>query len=235
MGRASAQRKRLSVIAGVLAAAVVGGLVYLLVPMGRSNEGAPEQQGKAQDNPFATMARRTPGDPMALGRQDAPVVMIDYSDYRCPFCAKFTRDLKPELVKRYVDTGVLRIEWRDFPIFGAESFDTARAGRAAAAQGKFWQYMDVVHRDAPQSGHPELPREKLVGYAGQAGIADIPRFESDMDNPATLGAVQADAAEGSRLGVPTTPAFLINGNPVLGAQPLDRFIDTIEKARTAAR
>ena len=72
---------------------------------------------------------------MALGKPDAPVVMINYAELRCPFCAKFSRDIEPELIKRYVDAGVLRLEWRDFPIFGEESLEAAKAGRAAAAQG----------------------------------------------------------------------------------------------------
>lgn len=82
--------------------------------------------------PVGDLSRRIDGDPLALGAVDAPVVMVAYSDYRCPFCAKFSRDTEPVLVEKYVDEGVLRIEWRDLPIFGEQSMSAARAGRAAS-------------------------------------------------------------------------------------------------------
>src|SRR5699024_10957449 len=64
------------------------------------------------------LARRDEGDPMAMGDVDAPIVLVNYSDWRCPFCAKCARDMEPTLVSDYVETGKLRIEWRDMPIFG---------------------------------------------------------------------------------------------------------------------
>ncbi len=80
------------------------------------------------------LARRDAGDALAQGRADAPVVLIEYADFKCGYCGKFARDTEPALVKKYVDDGTLRIEWRNFPIFGAES-ECRRArllGRRAA-------------------------------------------------------------------------------------------------------
>ncbi|GAA4872857.1 DsbA family protein [Saccharopolyspora cebuensis] len=234
MGGTSAKRKWLNVTAAVLVAVVAFLLGHLVTSQGGSDRAAPQQAEQQQESPLAKLARRTPGDPLALGRHDAPVVMLNYGDYRCPFCAKFSQDIEPELIKRYVDSGVLRLEWRDFPIFGEESIEAAKAGRAAAAQGKFWEYLGAIYHDSPGRGHPPLPHDTLIDYAEQVGITDIARFEADMNSPATLSAIQADAVEGSEIGVSSTPTFLVNGDPILGAQPLDQFVQAIEQAKAAA-
>ncbi len=68
--------------------------------------------------PLGDLARRHPDDPLAQGSVTAPIVLIEFADMRCPFCAQFSRQTEPVLIKRYVDTGLLRIEWRDLAIFG---------------------------------------------------------------------------------------------------------------------
>lgn len=234
MAGTSVKKTWLNMTAAVLAVVVVFLLGYMLASQSGSNQAAPQQAEKQQESPLAKLARRTPGDPLAIGKPDAPVVMLNYGDYRCPFCAKFSRDIEPELIKRYVDDGVLRLEWRDFPIFGEESLEAAKAGRAAADQGKFWQYLGAIYQAAPPRGHPSLPHDKLVDYAKQVGITDIPKFEADMNAPATMAAIQADANEGSETGVSSTPTFLVNGKPILGIQPLDQFLNTVEQAKAAA-
>ncbi|GAA2810356.1 DsbA family protein [Saccharopolyspora taberi] len=218
--------RRLNVLAGVLAAAVVFLLGYVLATQNQPQAAPPPPQ---PESPLDKLARRDPGDPVAKGRPDAPVVLVNYSDFRCPFCAKFGRDIEPELLRRFGDD--LRVEWRDFPIFGQESLDAAMAGRAAAAQGRFWEFHDTAFAQAPPSGHPPMPRERLVELARQAGVPDLARFEAELDDPAAFAAIQADAMEGSELGVSSTPTFVINGEPVLGAQPIEHFVDVIERAR----
>lgn len=235
MASTGVAKKWLTMTAVVLGVVVVFLLGYMLTSQRGAHQSTPQHTQTQQENPLAKLARRTPGDPLAIGKPDAPVVMLNYGDYRCPFCAKFSRDIEPELVKRYVDTGVLRLEWRDFPSFGEESLEAAKAGRAAAAQGKFWQYLGAIYHEAPPRGHPSLPHDKLIDYAKQVGITDIPKFEADMHNPATDAAIQADAHQGAQIGVSTTPTFLINGHPILGTQPLEEFLSAIEQAKVAAR
>ena len=226
MGVQDSKVRRLNVVAGVLAAAVVFLLGYVLATQDKPQaQPVPPQQ----ESPLDKLARRDPGDPHAKGRPDAPVVLINYSDFRCPFCAKFGRDIEPELLRRFGDD--LRVEWRDFPIFGEESLNAAKAAHAAGAQGRFWEFHDAAFAQAPPSGHPPMPPERLVELARQAGVADIERFKADMNDPAAFAAIQADAMEGSELGVSSTPTFVINGEPVLGAQPLEHFVDVIERAR----
>jgi protein-disulfide isomerase len=179
--------------------------------------------------PFGDLAHRIAGDPLAEGSIKAPVVMVMFSDFRCPFCAEFSRTTEPVLVKKYVDTGILRIEWRDFPIFGAQSTTAAIAGRAAAAQGRFFPFTQAVYAVAPQTGHPDLSAADLVGFARKAGVPDIAAFAAAMNNPAAAKAVAADLDQASNLGVPSTPAFVINGYPLLGAQPLAEFTSLIDK------
>lgn len=184
----------------------------------------------AAAGPLGDLARHDPADPLALGSVGAPVTMVAYSDYRCPFCAKFSRETEPQLIARYVDRGTLRIEWRDFPIFGDQSMVAARAGRAAAAQGRFWPFTRAVYAAAPQTGHPDLTEDALVGFARAAGVGDLERFKREMTGHTFDAAIRRDLDQGQGVGVPSTPAFIINGTPVLGAQPIEEFTSAIERA-----
>ncbi|MFZ4894959.1 DsbA family protein [Plantibacter sp. Mn2098] len=160
--------------------------------------------------------------------------MVEYADYRCPFCGVFDRDTKPALVREYVDAGKLRIEWRDLPVFGEQSIAAAVAARAAGRQGMFWEYHTAMFAAAPERGHPELPRERLLEFAREIGVPDIARFTADLDDPALASAVQTDYAEGTRIGIASTPIFIINDTPVAGAQPIDVFRQTIDAAIAVA-
>ncbi|GAA2799009.1 DsbA family protein [Mycolicibacterium pallens] len=178
--------------------------------------------------PLGEVARRQTGDPLALGSPDAPIVLVEFADLRCPFCAEFSRNTEPVLVQRYVSSGVLRIEWRDMPIFGPQSRDAARAARAAAAQGRFWPFVQTVYSTAPATGHPDLSAAKLHDIARQVGVPDLARFDTDAASTHFDAAIDADLAQGQSLGIPSTPAFSMNGHPVLGAQPTDVFTTLVD-------
>lgn len=105
--------------------------------------------------------------------------MIEYSDFQCPFCGKFARDVRPALMK-YVEDGDLRIEWRDFPIFGAESEAAAGAGYAAGLQGRFWEFHDVAYAKERERNSGEFATDALVEMARAAGVPDLDRFRVDM-------------------------------------------------------
>ncbi|WDH80068.1 thioredoxin domain-containing protein [Microbacterium esteraromaticum] len=173
------------------------------------------------------LSRRIDGDVAALGAVDAPVVMIEYADYRCPYCGVFALDTMPQLVADYIDTGKLRIEWRDVPLFGEDSFNAAVAARAAGQQGLFWEYHHAVYAFQGDS-RKDLPREQLLELADEAGVPDLAAFETALDDPALQQAVAADAQEAQAIGVQSTPAFLIGQTPVMGAQPIDVFRQVID-------
>ncbi|OZF49325.1 DsbA family protein [Rhodococcus sp. 14-1411-2a] len=227
-------------IAVLVAAVLVGVLVVGMddgdepeATSGASTSAEPGMGATPATGPLGDLSRRAVDDPMALGAVDAPVVMIAFSDFRCPFCAQFSRETEPQLIDRYVDEGTLRIEWRDLPIFGEQSFDAARAGRAAAAQGKFWEFTHAVYADAPETGHADLTIDALEAYAQQAGVPDMERFTADATGTSFDSAITTDSDEAQSLGIPATPAFSVNGDPVLGAQPLSIFVDLIDTAAGA--
>ncbi|MGO1050382.1 DsbA family protein [Crossiella sp. CA198] len=221
-------------LAIVVAVAAIGLVVYLIVRPAGENSGpaATSSAGQNTTSSLANLARRTSGDPLAQGVVGAPVVLVIYSDYRCPFCAKFSREHEPALVKQYVGDGTLRIEWRDLPIFGEPSMLAARAGRAAAAQGKFWEFNHAVYAEAPAKGHPDLTPEVLREFARKAGVPDLGRFATDLGGTAFDEQIGRDAAEAQSLGFTGTPAFMINGRPIVGAQPVQRFQEIIEAAKS---
>ncbi|MGN0097386.1 MAG: DsbA family protein [Corynebacterium sp.] len=180
------------------------------------------------------LARRDPDDVLAVGDVDAPVVLIEYSDYRCPFCGVFSRETMPKLQEKYIDTGKVRFEWRDFPVFGPESVEGAVAARAAGEQGLYWEYHDALYRDAPTNGHLDIDRQKILAWAEDVGVPDMEKFEADLDDPELQSLVDQDAEEASRLGTTGTPTFFIGKTPMVGAQPadvFDQYIDAeLEKA-----
>lgn len=175
------------------------------------------------------LARREADDPLAMGDVDAPVVLVEYADFRCPFCGVFARDTKPALMK-YIDDGTLRVEFRDLPIFGEQSTAAAHAARAAGEQDRFWEFYESVYADAPARGHADLDRAALLDHARDAGVPDMDRFEKDMDSDEVAAAVQKDADEAYSLGASSTPTFVVGDTPVLGAQPTDVFVQLVEEA-----
>lgn len=197
---------------------------------------ASDDAAAAQSEQYLDLARRQAGDPLAIGNIDAPVVLIQYAEFQCPFCGKFARDTEPILVEKYVRDGTLRIEWRDFPYLGSESTIAALAGRAAANQGKFWQFHDALFANQfpPNSGN--LTEPYLISVAKTLGL-NTKKFQSDMRSSATKAAVERDFIEGQSIGVTGTPSFLINFTPIVGAQPLSVFEQAIEEAaaQVAAR
>ncbi|GAA3968760.1 hypothetical protein GCM10022384_20090 [Streptomyces marokkonensis] len=235
------RRLRPVLAAAVLVASVVVAVVAL-VP-GDDSADRPAT-ASASDSPSAAppadpallaLARRESGDPYALGKPDAPVVLIEYSDFQCPFCGRFARETKPELLRDYVEKGVLRIEWRNFPVFGAESEQAARAAWAAGRQGRFWQFHDTAYAHPRERNKGEFAEKELLAMAEGAGVEDLDRFRADLASPAADTAVTRDVEEGYALGVSSTPAFLVNGRPILGAQPTDVFAEAVEAAAEGAR
>lgn len=231
-------RKRLLVSAAVAIAAVTLGIVSWQATAperkaARTSSAAAAPKGSDVHAELAKLARREAGDKLAAGRPDAPVVLIEYSDFKCGYCGKFARDTEPELVKKFVEEGVLRIEWRNFPIFGADSETAAKAAWAAGQQDRFAQF----HAAAYAAGAKEkgFGRERLLELAREAGVPDMERFEKDMDGAAAAAALQKDQEEGYRIGVTSTPSFLVNGQPIAGAQPLDAFALAIAKAQEQAK
>ena len=137
--------------------------------------------------------------------------------------------MEPKLYEKYVEDGTLRIEWRDFPYRGQESLNAAVAARAAQAQGRFWEYHDLLF-DSQFSGFGD---ENLLALAGEADL-DVQRFEGDYERTRYAEVVQEDFRHGQRIGVNGTPTFFVNDQVIVGLQPLGAFERAIEDARREA-
>ncbi|WP_017581268.1 thioredoxin domain-containing protein [Nocardiopsis valliformis] len=179
------------------------------------------------------LARRTADDPMALGSADAPVVLVAYSDFACPYCATWAQETQPELVKRYVDSGDLRIEWREFPYLGELSQTLSVGAVAAGEQDAFWEYQEAVFDRQDELKSASDPDGVLDEIVEELGL-DSERFQEDLGAERSGISVGHDFVEGQQIGVSATPAFVINGDPVMGAQPLDVFVRSVDTALAAA-
>ncbi len=174
-----------------------------------------------------SLPRREANDPAALGKVDAPVVLIEWSDYTCPFCAAFATGTHPALMQ-YVEDGSLRIERREMPVLGEGGVMAARAGVAAGLQGKYWEFYTAVYEAAPQNGHLEVTKDALMTFAKQAGVPDLEKFASDMDSDQVKQKVQRDFQEGQSLGISSVPFFVINDTVLSGARGTGEFVSTIQ-------
>jgi protein-disulfide isomerase len=156
------------------------------------------------------------------GSAEAPVTLVEFSDFHCPFCKRVQATLT-QLLERY--PGKVKLVYRDFPIdsLHPEARRAAEAARCAQDQGKFWEYHDLLFTQAPKAAPEDLQR-----YAEQSGL-DVAAFERCLSDNVHRAAVQRDIDEGTRLGVTGTPAFFINGRPLSGAQPLEAFVRVMEE------
>jgi protein-disulfide isomerase len=165
----------------------------------------------------------------ALGNLSAPVKIVEYADFQCPFCANFARDTEPALIEKYVKTGKVYFVFRSFgALLGPESGRAAEAAYCAGDQGSFWKYHDSLFAHQGAENSAAFADEKLTGFAGALGL-DMEQFGSCLRLNKYAGRVTRDQADGKEAGVRGTPSFVINGKQLLeGAQPYDAFSSAID-------
>lgn len=171
---------------------------------------------------------RDPEDPLAEGSVDAPVVLVVFTDYQCPYCARWTEETLPAL-QEHVDSGDLRIEWRDVNVYGEGSTRAARASLAAALQGRHAEYHRALFAGGEVRSAGELDEDSLIALAEEQGL-DVERFTADLRSEEVARVVDEHAAAGVELGAVTTPSFVLAGTPTVGAQPTEVFLDQLEAA-----
>jgi protein-disulfide isomerase len=171
-------------------------------------------------------------DPV-LGSDDAPVTIVEFTDFQCPFCNKFHTDTLPKL-KEYIDSGWLRFVSRDLPLpMHDNAQGAAEAARCAGDQKQFWAMRDWM------SANPStLKPEDLILEAGRLGLDVVP-FRDCLSTNKYKKAVQDEVAKASELGLTGTPAFIVGktaptveGDVIMGAQPIaafERAIQALEK------
>ena len=226
-------------IGGAVAVAVLVVLAVISLSSGSgSSSGSAPGAASTESEPIAAarlaVPRRQPGDPLALGRVDAPVVVAEWGDFQCPFCRLFNQNTEPALLGQYVDSGQVRLEWHDFAYLGPESVLGARAARAAGRQGRFWAFHDALYRDQPRENSGGVTYASLVATAQRLGL-DVPRFARDYADPSIAAAVAADQQAGAILGVAGVPSFVIGDQLIFGAQPLATFKQAIDAALARVR
>ena len=171
---------------------------------------------------------RNPEDLLAEGPVDAPVALVVFTDYQCPYCAQWTHETAP-VMREYVERGELRIEWRDVNVYGEDSERAARASLAAAMQGEHEAYQQRLFEGGEIRSSADLSEEALIGLAGELGL-DTVRFAEDLHSEEVASTIAANAQQGIELGALSTPAFLIGGTPTMGAQPTEVFVDMVDEA-----
>ena len=161
------------------------------------------------------------------GSAEAPVTLVEFSEFQCPFCHRVQATLT-QVLERY--PGKVKLVYRDFPIDALHPMArrAAEAARCAQDQGKFWEHHDTLFSHFLQAAPDDLKE-----YAQKVGM-DVTKFESCLSGGVYKATVQRDFDEGTRLGVTGTPAFFVNGRLVQGSQPLEAFTRVIddELART---
>jgi protein-disulfide isomerase len=171
-----------------------------------------------------------------LGDKNAPITIVEYTDYQCPFCQRFHLTAYPEIKKQYIDTGKVRFYSKDLPLdFHPNAMRAAQAARCAADQGKFWDLRNTMgaNPDKLDMGH-------IMGFAVDLKL-DTQQFQDCVNSDKYKDKVQADVAEAMRVGANGTPAFIVgkstgngvDGELVVGAMPYAMFDQKIKEVQGA--
>jgi protein-disulfide isomerase len=156
-------------------------------------------------------------DDPGYGPKDAPIVIVEFSDYECPFCQKWHAETWPQIVEKYGDK--VRLVYRDFPLYGMHpnADPSAQAANCAGDQGKYWEFHSALF-----SGEYPLSRASYDAIAGNLGL-DADKFAACIDTEKYKAEIEADYQFAADLGVQSTPTFFINGLALVGAQPFEVF------------
>lgn len=194
---------------------------------------ADARKAQAEANKPKTVEGDYTDDDPVLGDPNAPITMIEFSDYECPFCKRHFTQTLPKLKEKYIDTGKVKLVYRDFPLGFHDPLATKEAmgANCAREQGNdetYFAYHDLIFENTNSNGRG-LQEEKLYDFADELGLDRI-KFTECLDSGKYKDEVAKDIADGRSAGVSGTPAFIVAGKFVSGAQPFSVFEAIIEEA-----
>lgn len=177
-----------------------------------------------QTAPIVTRYDVSIDDDPVLGPDTAPITLVEFSDFECPYCTKWHNEVFEPLMETYGDQ--IRFVYRDFPInqIHSEALPAAEAANCAYEQNQFWAYHDLLFKGGTQ----ELSSENYIKYAEELSL-DMDDFNECTASNRYVDEIMADHDDATRLGVRSTPTFFINGIAVVGAQPFEVFQQIIDK------
>ena len=161
------------------------------------------------------------------GSPTAPVTIIEFADFQCPYCGRFFAQTEPQIDKQYIQSGKVRFGYFGFAFLGQESNWAAEAAECAADQNKFWEYHDMLYSSQSGENQGAFNKDKLKKFAEDLGL-DISAFNECLDSGKYTQLIQEESSTASSIGVRSTPTFLINGRAIVGAQPFEIFQQTID-------
>jgi protein-disulfide isomerase len=169
-----------------------------------------------------------------LGSKDAPITMIEFGDYQCFYCNKFYHTIEPDIVKNYINTGKVRMVFKDFVIIGQDSVNAAHAAHCAQEQGKFWEYHDALYDNWAGENTGWASSNNLTSFATKVGLNGT-QFSNCMSQSRYLPMIQGSMSDAKGLGLTGTPDFFIVApdhsiTKIVGAQPYEVF-DNLFKSK----
>jgi protein-disulfide isomerase len=212
---------------------LVSPVVYVFIPIafllglggGYLLWGSSSPSVAAEATPVQRVDVSTDDDP-SIGPADAPVTIIEFSDYQCPYCQVWYQQVYQQLLASYPDK--LRFVYRDLPLpMHPEAEPAAEAANCAGEQGDYWKYHDALFDQ--QYG---LSRAAYEHYASDLGL-DTTAFTACLDSHRYKDEIQADASDASRIGITGTPSFVINGRILIGALPFSDFKAVVDEELAA--
>lgn len=210
-------RRKLAAIAAVLAGVIVVGLILLGGVLRRDE----------------SVQFSSPAEGFILGSADAPVLITAWEDFQCPVCKAANTSVLKRIEEEYVSAGKVRIQFRQFPFLGDESYAAAEASQCAADQGMFWPYHDALFNAQGAENSGAFSKSNLKKIAAETGLAEA-EFSACLDEGRHRDSVRAEKAVGEDLGVNATPTFFVEDQRVVDWRDYTAFKALIERALAKA-
>jgi len=218
----------LGIGAGIAAISIIAAFVTLNM-VNSENELVLEQNlpSESSNAQLTSLELFTANASPILGDPNAPITLVEFGDYQCFFCNKFFHETEASILSNYVDTGKVKLIFKDFTIIGPDSILAAQATHCANDQGKFWDFHNILYNkwDGENNGWASL--ENLLSFAEEVGL-DIDQFTNCMTDEKYLPLVTASNQDARALGLTGTPGFFVIGKDnkigrISGAQPFNVF------------
>ncbi len=231
-------------VALLVIAAFLIGVLFTKVQYLEKNQTANPQQAAApvQANPqqaaapaAGTKVNVSAGHFPVKGDTKAKVTIVEFADFRCPFCEQFFTNTESQIISDYVNTGKVKFAFRNFAFLGPASVTAADATECANDQGKFWEYHDYLYKNQPAETDTSMYNTDTLTQAAVSLGMNGDTFRACLDGKKGEAKANADLADGQKAGVSGTPSFFVNGISLVGAEPYSAFKTIIDQELAKAK